>query len=140
MNQSLFDIANLPYDVLIQIVDKLDGQDLGKLSMMNRMWHSVMSDLNLWEMVCVKKQRWHGAIMDLKRFKNWKEVYVQLYCIENAMCAHCFKRSIPHRCKTIEDNSEVTVEQLSSAYSIPLCRWFPHKEMSKNQKETEACY
>ena len=95
-----FEIEDLPRDVLFTIVNQLAGKDLAKLVMTSKKWGKVARDETLWSMVIKKHENWTSAIEKSRPQLSWKQIYVNLYCLENAMCSRCFKRSrLTHICR-----------------------------------------
>ncbi|QDZ20126.1 F-box domain-containing protein [Chloropicon primus] len=133
-----FEVDVLPEEILLLIVNHLDGRDLARLTTTCKTWAEVVSEESLWRAVANKHRSWEGAISKTRLNRpnlSWKQTYVNLFCLENGMCNHCFKRSpITHICR------EKIEEELSNPINnLPLCRFFPglHQHYSRMQHGDE---
>jgi hypothetical protein len=116
-----FEIDDLPYDVLLTIVEQLEGTDLANLVMTNKRWASVANQEEFWRMATEKEKRWKSVVDKARPQLSWKQIYTRLFCLENAICFHCFKRSrIDHICKEAID-----FELSNPILPTPLCFFYP---------------
>ena len=120
---STFDLDLLPHDVLLSVVRQLDGGDLARLGVACRTWAKVASDPELWELVTLKHSQWTSVIPYLREKSQmaWKAIFVNLFCLENAMCSHCFKRS---RITHASEEPEIGKLLFAMMNSVHLCNKF----------------
>ena len=136
-----FEIEGLPEDILLIIVRQLEGTDLARLSATCKTWREVVDVENLWRIATRKNQAWKDAIATTRQSRpklTWKEIFVNLYCVEKGICKNCFKRSrSAHVCG--EELEEVLKNSVYNAME-PLCTFFPglHHHNAMRESQTVA--